>query len=32
MERALKHFEKTQRRQPETGPARYFNTCALAVA
>ena len=29
LERALRHFEETQRRQPETeGPARYFNGCA----
>jgi len=32
MEQALNHFEERQRRQPETEPARYFNTCALAVA
>ena len=33
VERALSHFEETQRRKPETsGPARYFNVCALAVA
>jgi len=32
MERALSHFEETQRRKPETGPTRYSNTCALAVA
>ena len=33
MERALVHFEEAQRRKPETsGPARWFNTCALAVA
>ena len=33
LERALRHFEETQRRKPETdGPARYFNACALAVA
>ena len=32
MERALSHFEETQRRKPETGPTRYSSTCALAVA
>jgi hypothetical protein len=32
MARALNHFEEAQRRQPEAGPARYFNACALAVA
>jgi hypothetical protein len=31
-ERAFNHFEETQRRKPEAGRARYFNTCAPAVA
>ena len=31
MERALTHFEETQRRKPQ-GVARYFNTCALVTA
>jgi hypothetical protein len=33
MERALNHFEVSRRPKPEkSGPARWFNTCALAVA